>query len=158
MNNEVLRKKILGGWLGKSVGGTLGQPYEGCYGPMNLTFYDPVPTQMIPNDDLDLQILCAWALRREAKPVIDRNFFAELWMNHVRFCYDEYGVALRNFNYGIFPPASGSYDNYFTDGLGAAIRSEIWAALAPGEPASKSSSKSLLSKALLSNAARNCAA
>ena len=29
---------------------------------------------------------------------------------------------------------SGSYDNWFVDGMGCAIRSEIWACLAPGDP------------------------
>ena len=64
MNKSEIRKKILGGWVGKSIGGTLGAPYEGCNGPLALTFYDPVPTTMLPNDDLDLQILIAWALRK----------------------------------------------------------------------------------------------
>ena len=135
MNKSEIRKKILGGWVGKSIGGTLGAPYEGCNGPLALTFYDPVPTTMLPNDDLDLQILIAWALRKEEKPVIDRNFFATVWKKHVRFCFDEYAVALKNFDRGIYPPASGCYDNYFIEGLGAAIRSELWAALAPGNPA-----------------------
>ena len=53
MDRTLLRKKMLGCFLGKSVGGTLGQPYEGWEGPLGLTFYDPVPTDMIPNDDLD---------------------------------------------------------------------------------------------------------
>ena len=120
--------------MGKSIGGTLGAPYEGCNGPLALSFYDPVPTTMLPNDDLDLQILAAWALRQAEKPVIDRNFLAKVWMEHVKFCFDEYGVALKNFERGIFPPASGRYDNFFIEGLGAAIRSELWAVLAPGNP------------------------
>ena len=36
---------------------------------------------------------------------------------------------------GIPAPYSGEYDNWFKDGLGAAIRSEIWACLAPANPA-----------------------
>ena len=57
MNNIEFRKKVIGCWLGKAAGGTLGQPYEGTEGPLSLSFYDPVPTDMIPNDDLDLQVL-----------------------------------------------------------------------------------------------------
>ena len=57
MDNQTLRKKIIGGLLGKAVGGTLGAPpYEGCTGPLKLKYYDPVPEKMLPNDDLDLQI------------------------------------------------------------------------------------------------------
>jgi ADP-ribosylglycohydrolase len=134
MDIQNYREKVMGCWLGKAVGGTLGQPYEGCDGPLNLTCYDPVPTDMIPNDDLDLQVLWACTLNKMKDPVVDRDVFACAWLKHVNFPWDEYGVAIRNLRNGICPPYSGSYDNWFQDGLGAAIRSEIWACLAPGEP------------------------
>ncbi len=124
----------MGCWLGKAAGGTLGQPYEGCNGPLNLSYYEPVPTDMIPNDDLDLQVLWAWALDQMESPVVDRDVFANAWLNNVAFPWDEYGLAIRNLRNGIQAPASGTYDNWFVDGLGAAIRSEIWACLAPGNP------------------------
>lgn len=127
-------QRVLGGWLGKAVGGTLGQPYEGCDGPLELSYYDPVPTDMIPNDDLDLQVLWACLLNAEKDPVIDRNRMAKAWLENIEFPCDEYGVAIRNLKNGIPAPWSGRYDNYFTDGLGAAIRSELWAFLAPGDP------------------------
>ncbi|MFA6814820.1 MAG: ADP-ribosylglycohydrolase family protein [Lentisphaeria bacterium] len=133
MDQDIYRKKVMGCWLGKAVGGTLGQPYEGCDGPLNLTYYNPVPTDMIPNDDLDLQVLWACTLDKMASPRIDRDVFADAWLGHVAFPWDEYGIAIRNLRNGIRPPYSGSYDNWFKDGLGAAIRSEIWACLAPGE-------------------------
>jgi ADP-ribosylglycohydrolase len=134
MNQDIYRKKVMGCWLGKAVGGTLGQPYEGCDGPLNLTFYNPVPTDMIPNDDLDLQVLWVYVLNKMSSPVVDREILADAWLAHVAFPWDEYGIAIRNLRNGIRPPYSGSYDNWFKNGLGAAIRSEIWACLAPGEP------------------------
>ena len=134
MNQKEYRNKVMGCWFGKAVGGTLGQPYEGCDGPLNLDFYNPVPTDMIPNDDLDLQVLWVYALEQMPEPVVDRDVFADAWLNHVAFPWDEYGIAIRNLRNGIRPPLSGSYDNWFRDGLGAAIRSDIWACLAPGEP------------------------
>ncbi len=133
MNLKNYREKVMGCWLGKAVGGTLGQPYEGCVGPLNLTYYNPIPTDMIPNDDLDLQVLWAYILDNMEKPVVDRDILSCAWLKHVDFPWDEYGVAIRNLRNGIPAPYSGSYDNWFTDGLGAAIRSEIWACLAPGE-------------------------
>ena len=57
MDKNSLRRRMLGCFLGKAAGGTLGQPYEGYEGPLGLTFYDPVPEDMIPNDDLDLQLV-----------------------------------------------------------------------------------------------------
>ena len=128
------RHRVMSCWLGKAVGGTLGQPYEGYDGPLDLTFYDPVPTDMIPNDDLDLQVLWACVLDKMSVPVIDRDVFADAWRDHVAFPWDEYGIAIRNLRSGLRPPYTGIYDNWFVDGLGAAIRSEIWACLAPGQP------------------------
>lgn len=129
-----LRRRVLGCWLGKAVGGTLGQPYEGVDGPLNLSFYDPVPAEMIPNDDLDLQVV--WACVMDAMdPVrVDRHDLAKAWRDHVRFPFDEYGVGLRNLAEGLEPPATGGFDNWFTRGMGAAIRSELWACLAAGDP------------------------
>lgn len=134
ISQDTLRKKMLGCFLGKSAGGTLGQPYEGWEGPLGLTYYDPVPTDMIPNDDLDLQVLWADCLARQAEPVVDRDLFGRAWVEHVHFPWSEYGIAIRNLKLGIPATWSGRYDNWFRDGLGAAIRSEIWACLAPGDP------------------------
>ena len=135
MTDADYRKKVLGAWLGKAVGGTLGQPWEGSTGPLNLSYYNPVPTTMMPNDDLDLQILWACKLATDWNGVICRDHFAKAWPECIDFPFDEYGVAIRNLKRGIPAPVCGSYDNWFTDGLGAAIRSEIWACLAPGNPA-----------------------
>ena len=128
------RRKVMGCWLGKAVGGTLGQPNEGCDGPCVLSYYDPVPQDMVPNDDLDLQVLWACLLSGQECPVIDRTLFSRGWLEHVQFPWDEYGIAIRNLRMGIPAPFSGVYDNYFKDGLGAAIRSELWACLAPANP------------------------
>lgn len=132
--DESNRNKIIGCWLGKAVGGTLGTPYEGSRGPLSLDYYNPVPVDMLPNDDLDLQVLWAFILDQMSAPIIHRDIFAQAWQKHVKFPFDEYGVALRNLAAGIPAPFSGSYDNWFSSGLGAAIRSEIWACLAPGNP------------------------
>jgi hypothetical protein len=124
----------MGCWLGKAVGGTLGMPYEGMDGPFDLDFYDPVPTGMVPNDDLDLQVVWACLLDQLETPRVSRALFSEGWKKHINFPWDEYGVCIRNLREGIEPPLSGSYDNWFINGMGAAIRSEIWACLAPGNP------------------------
>ena len=121
-------------WLGKAVGGTLGMPFEGADGPFDLYFYDPVPTEMLPNDDLDLQVVWACVLGRMEKIEVNRHALAQAWLDHVDFPWDEYGVALRNLKNGLKPPLSGSHDNWFQNGMGAPIRSEIWACLAPGQP------------------------
>ncbi len=134
INRDEYRNKVMGCWLGKAVGGTLGQPHEGNPGPLELTFYDPVPKGAIPNDDLDLQVLWAEVADRFG-PAVDRTHLAKGWIAHTDFPWDEYGVATANIARGIMPPLSGHHLNFCGDCMGSPIRSEIWAALAPGDPA-----------------------
>ncbi|WP_309397115.1 ADP-ribosylglycohydrolase family protein [Cerasicoccus maritimus] len=130
------RDRVMGCWLGKAVGGTLGMPYEGHTGPLKLTYYDPVPETMLANDDLDLQVLWACLLdERGERPNVCPELFIKGWRDHINFPWDEYGVCKRNLENDILPPLTGAYDNWFANGMGAAIRSEIWACLAPGNPA-----------------------
>ncbi|NOZ22005.1 MAG: ADP-ribosylglycohydrolase family protein, partial [Planctomycetes bacterium] len=49
--------KILGGWIGKSIGGTIGARFEGCKAWIDLTIDETIPDELPPNDDLDLQVL-----------------------------------------------------------------------------------------------------
>ncbi len=127
------RKRVKGCWMGKAIGGTLGMPHEGQPGPLDLTYYKPVPTGAIPNDDLDLQVLWLEVLRRTGV-FVNRLDLARGWAEHTDFPWDEYGVANANFARGIYPPASGHHSNFFGSCMGSPIRSEIWATLAPGDP------------------------
>src|SRR5690606_17104340 len=118
------RARVLACWLGKAVGGTLGLPTEGHPGLLKLSFYDPVPSTMLPNDDLDLQVLWACKLQQMGERIcVDRDHLADAWLQHVQFPWDEYGVAIRNLRAGLRPPLSGQVDNWFAHGMGAAIRS-----------------------------------
>ena len=127
-------KRLRGCFIGKSVGGTLGMPYEGEQRLLNLTYYDPVPKGMVANDDLDLQVVWLESVRRHGLPV-HRRYLADAWLENISIVMDEYGIARKNLEKGIMPPASGAYDNVFYAGMGAAIRSEVWACLCPGDPA-----------------------
>ena len=126
------RAQVMGCWLGKAIGGTLGMPFEGNTNLLDLTFYTPVPTEMLPNDDLDLQVVWACVLDKMESPYVDKHVLSQAWLDHVEFPWDEYGVAIRNLRSGLKAPQSGSFDNWFTHSMGAPIRSEIWACLAPG--------------------------
>lgn len=127
------RKKVRGCFIGKSVGGTLGMPFEGNLNVNEVTYYDPVPTSMVANDDLDLQVVALEILRRRGLPVT-AHYLCELWQKNVQCCPDEYGVANNNTTIGLFAPLSGKYSSKFGAGMGAAIRSELWACLAPADP------------------------
>ena len=134
LNYEIYRRKVRACFVGKSVGGTLGMPYEGPVQVNNVTYYDPVPNEMVPNDDLDLQVTFLEILMREGLPV-SRLKLGDLWnLYNSGSLPDEYGVANANYRKMIYAPLSGVYNNAFHSGMGAAIRSELWACLAPGDP------------------------
>lgn len=132
-HSVVLEEKIYGGWLGKAIGGTLGGPYEGRASKLNLDYYDPVPNGALPNDDLDLQVVWLRHLLRERASEVRPEMLAEAWRLHVGFPWCEYGVGLRNMHYGFTGAGLGAFDNWWAEGMGAAIRTEIWAFLSAGD-------------------------
>ncbi|MFA5206190.1 MAG: ADP-ribosylglycohydrolase family protein [Lentisphaeria bacterium] len=131
MNN--LYDKIYGCYLGKTIGGTLGMPYEGSEEFLDLTYYRPVPTQPMPNDDVDLQLVWLEAFKAHGT-ALSADDLAGYWQRHIDAHFDEYGIALWNIRRGLKPPLTGIHNNFFKHSMGAAIRSEIWAALFPGRP------------------------
>lgn len=129
-----IRTRINGCWLGKAIGGTLGTPHEGKPGPLDLEFYDPIPTGVLPNDDLDLQIVWLHHLLASKAQEVTPALLSQAWQAFVGFPFDEYAICLRNSAYGLNDERLGSFDNWFSECMGAAIRSELWACLAPGDP------------------------
>ncbi len=60
--------KVLGGWIGKSMGGAIGARFEGYKGWIEINPGEMFPAQMPPNDDLDLQILWLKCWKKKAQP------------------------------------------------------------------------------------------
>lgn len=133
LGRETYKSKVYACWLGKSIGGTLGGPHEGKDGPLELTFYDPVPTEPAFNDDLDLQLVWLHALEQHGIHLTPAILSQE-WLDHITYPWCEYGFSNLNARRGLIPPVTGSYDNWFGDCMGAPIRSEIWACVAAGAP------------------------
>jgi ADP-ribosylglycohydrolase len=128
-----LLARIHGMWLGKSIGGTLGLPAEGRTERQHFTYYDPVPTQAPPNDDLELQIVWLELLERRG-PLITAEDLGQAWLDHIHYMWDEYGRCRWNLRRGVPAASAGSFENAFHAGMGSPIRSEIWACAAVGQP------------------------
>lgn len=134
ISEEVYRDKVYACWLGKNIGGTLGAPYECRKEILNLSYYDPMPSESAPNDDLDLQLV--WLKMLQERGINPRlQDFADYWIRHLEpYPWDEYGFCQRNLQRGLRPPISGCFENDFIDQMGSPIRSELWACIAPGDP------------------------
>lgn len=137
ISEAVLRDKIMGCWMGKNAGGTLGTPLEKMWGerePFNIDFYPRLAEGGIPNDDLEIQLIWLQALEERGLDLTCRDL-AEYWLDCIQYNPDEYGLHKTNLRQGLTPPVSGAYNNHFRDCMGCPIRSEIWACIAPGLPA-----------------------
>ncbi len=127
--------KIYGCFLGKTVIGTLGAPYEGIKMPLDLPFKPEMVNTMLPNDDLDLQVL--WLdVAEQYGPDFTSDQLLHRFVNYCDYSPGEYAVMRKNYTRGIHPPYSGAFSNdFYISGMGCPIRSEIWACLAPLNPA-----------------------
>ena len=126
--------KVRGCFAGKAAVGTMGAPYEGVKMRMELEYRREMTDAMLPNDDLDLQVLWLDVVNRYGAGFTSRQLL-DRFCEYCDYSPGEYAVMRKNHDSGIYPPYSGSYRNdFYREGMGCPIRSEIWACLAPGEP------------------------
>ncbi len=130
----VYRDKVLACWIGKSIGGMVGQPYE------NHKVFGDAPTEKLwpsflaPNDDLDIQLVWLEAMQERGLFLASRDL-AEFWQDRCWYNFCEYGHFLYNIQRGIAPPLSGTWNNqFFSESEGCPIRAEIWGLVSPGNP------------------------
>ena len=126
--------QVLGGWIGKSMGGAIGARFEGNKGWIEISPDEMFPERMPPNDDLDLQVVWLKVLE-ERGAALTSDDLASAWLEGCWYPFNEYGIFRRNFRLGIHPPTSGRFTNQFWEsGMGCPIRSEIWGYVFPGAP------------------------
>ena len=126
--------KVKGCFAGKAAIGTMGAPYEGVKMRMELSYRPEMTDAMLPNDDLDLQVLWLDVVQKYGADFTSRQLL-QRFCEYCDYSPGEYAVMRKNYQCGIYPPYSGSYRNdFYKQGMGCPIRSEIWACLAPGEP------------------------
>ncbi len=126
--------QVLGGWIGKSMGGAIGARFEGTKGWIEIGPDEMFPEEIPPNDDLDLQVLWLKVLE-EKGAALTSDDLAQAWLEGCWYPFNEYGIFRRNWQLGIHPPMSGKFTNQFWEtGMGCPIRSEIWGYVFPGAP------------------------
>lgn len=126
--------KVHGGWIGKCLGGAAGAPVEGIKKVIPYEHYREVIRPDLPNDDLDLQLLWLEVLQKKGLSITSKDL-ADAWNRQCWYPFSEYGLFLKNYERGIMPPYSGSFNNpVFREGEGCPIRSEIWGMIFPGNP------------------------
>ncbi|HCE45568.1 MAG TPA: ADP-ribosylglycohydrolase family protein [Lentisphaeria bacterium] len=134
LNEKEYRDKVLGCWIGKNIGGTIGAPFEWKRQVNNVKFYvQELNGNPLPNDDLDIQLLWLAAMEQHGLGVTS-NTLAEYWCSYVTPHWAEYGTGKINMRSGLPPPLSGTFGNLYKHSCGAYIRSEIWACISPGLP------------------------
>ena len=134
-NRDELRDRIYACWIGKNIGGTMGTPYEGQQKINDIKGFSTAEGVVLPNDDLDLQLIWLKAMEEQGPLGVDEKVLGEYWITYIGPNWNEYGIGKSNMKAGFFPPMSGEMDNLrWKHSNGAWIRSEIWASLFPGQP------------------------
>lgn len=126
--------KVHGCWYGKCLGGAGGAPVEGIKKLLEIQDFTEIFDPDLPNDDLDLQLLWLDVLERKGT-VITSCELADAWVEKCWYPFSEYGYFLKNYMRGVKPPYSGILNNeFFKEGMGCPIRSEIWGIISVGNP------------------------
>lgn len=134
-NEAELRDKIHACWVGKNIGGTMGTPYEGKREMNDISGFVTDKGVILPNDDLDLQLIWLVAMEEYGPYQMNANVLGEYWFKYIPPEWNEYGVGKSNLRAGLLPPLSGEIHNSkWKTSNGAWIRSEVWACMAPGFP------------------------
>jgi ADP-ribosylglycohydrolase len=132
-----LSERIYQGWLGQLSGGSFGTAIEGYTGEQIAKVYGEIRSYLIPpettNDDVVYELVLLDVFERTGRDMTSRELGLE-WVKQIPFGWSAEWVALRNLNQGIFPPESGSFQNPYSNWIGAQMRGMVCGMLAPGWP------------------------
>ena len=134
LDYQSYKDKVYACWVGKNIGGTMGTPYEGRRELLDVKGFATKPGEVLPNDDLDLQLIWLYALENCGAFNVNASTLGEHWISFIVPHWNEYGIGKANMKRGLPPPMSGDYDNDWKNSNGAWIRSEIWATVCPAMP------------------------
>ncbi len=107
LNYEEYKDKVYACWLGKNIGGTMGTPFEGIRSTQDIKGFTTEEGVVLPNDDLDLQLVWLSAIENFGINVIDSKKLGEFWLSYIGPHWNEYGLGKANMKIGLVPPISG---------------------------------------------------
>ena len=132
LDYNVLLDKTYGTFVGKTIAGVLGAPFEahkawGDYNDPDMLW----PDKLYPNDDLDIQLVFLDMMLEEG-PKVTYEKIAKYWRERCWYNFCEYGSFLNNEQRGIHAPLSGKFNNsYWFEDQGCPIRAEVWGVTSP---------------------------
>ena len=104
--------KVYGCWLGKCIAGTIGAPYEGYKCNLRVEFSPELFASVLPNDDLDLQVLWLDVIENVG-PGFTSDDLAAAFYEKCPYSPGEYATFKKNYELGLKPPVTGSFNNVF---------------------------------------------
>jgi len=132
-----LEEKIHHGWIGQLAGGSFGTAIEGYTGERIAEVYGMVDSYITEpettNDDVVYELVLLDVFERLGRKLTPVDLGLE-WVRQIPFGWSAEWVALRNLNQGIFPPDSGTFQNPYSNWIGAQMRGMVCGMLAPGWP------------------------
>lgn len=133
-----LEQKILGGWNGQIAGGSYGTAIEGYTGKTlretygeRLNGYIKEPETL--NDDITFELAVLKAAEKAGAGMTAEDI-ADMWLQYIPFGWSAEYFALENLRRGFYPPESGRLGNFFSEWIGAQMRTMVCGYLAPGDP------------------------
>lgn len=142
ISSQEYSNKVFGSWYGRIIGDFVGYPVEfrpyryikAKYGEIN-DYPKDIDLEYV-NDD-EMYEICALLALEEHGPDLSAKDIAKVWKNRLyKQNFTAEKIALESLREeGLWPPESGTHENYYYDAIGAQMRADIWGQITPGCPA-----------------------
>lgn len=137
VHSKQFQEKVYAGWMGQLIGGCLGTQIEGYttdnirkrFGEVRGYLRKPETY----NDDITYELAYLDGFSEKGYNITSLDV-ADKWLEFIADGYSAEKVALENLRHGLVPPMSGQINNYFSDWIGAQMRTPMHGMLAPGNP------------------------